>query len=234
MTRPVKRPYRSPLRDETAKHTRARIREAAARLFVAQGFVATTMRQVASAAGVAERTVYAAFPSKAELFGEVLGVAIVGDDLPVPAADRPAFRAALAERDGRRALTLAVDYSTALFERAGPLIMITVEAAGADPTMRQIADDGAHATAANFATLASALADHGALRPGLDPEQAADVLFTLMSPHVHHLLRHERGWTAARYRNWLLHILTWELLPGPDADDAGQPPEHPSGSPRHP
>src|SRR5207248_1973481 len=81
-----------------------------------------------------------------------------------------------------------------LFERAGPLIMVTVEAAGVDPIMRRIADEGARATAANFAALARALADHGALRPGLEPDQAADVLFALASPHVHHLLRHERGW----------------------------------------
>src|SRR5947199_310169 len=82
---------------------------------------------------VAERTVYAAFHGKADLFGEVLGIAIVGDDLPVPARDRPEFRAALAERDGRRALTRAVGHAADLFERAGPLIMVTVEAAGVDP-----------------------------------------------------------------------------------------------------
>ncbi|HEX5406405.1 MAG TPA: helix-turn-helix domain-containing protein [Pseudonocardiaceae bacterium] len=59
MADPVKRAYRSPARAAT----RARIREAATRLFVAQGYVATTLRQVAAAAGVGERTLYDAFPS---------------------------------------------------------------------------------------------------------------------------------------------------------------------------
>src|SRR6266498_5602066 len=156
MSRPVKRSYRSALREEAARHTRVRIRESAARLFVEQGFVATTMKQVATAAGVAERTVYAAFPSKADLFNEALGVATVGDDLPVPVADRAEFRAAFDERDGRRALTLVVDYGTALLERAGPLIITSIESAGADPDMRRIADQGAHATAVNLGAFARA------------------------------------------------------------------------------
>jgi AcrR family transcriptional regulator len=215
MSRPVKRPYRSSLREEAARHTRVRIRESAARLFVEQGFVATTMKQVAAAAGVAERTVYAAFPSKADLFNEVLGVATVGDDLPVPVADRPEFRAALAERDGYRALALVVDYGTALLERAGPLIMTTIGSAGADPDMRRIADEGVAATAANLGAFARALADRSSLRPGLDVRQATDVLLALSSPHVHQLLRHDRGWTVELYRDWLLDTLARTLLPDP-------------------
>src|SRR6266496_2747645 len=213
MSRHVKRPYRSSLREETAELTRARIRESAARLFVEQGFVATTVKQVAAAAGVAERTVYAAFPSKADLFNEVLGVATVGDDRPVPVAERAEFRAAFGERDGHRALQLIVDYGTALLERAGPLIITSIESAGADPDMRRIADEGAHATAVNLGAFVRALADHGALRPGLDAQQAADVLLVLSSPHVHHLLRRDRGWSVERYRDWLLDTLTSTLLP---------------------
>jgi hypothetical protein len=128
-------------------------------------------------------------------------VATVGDDLPVPVADRPEFRAALAGRDGRRTLALMVDYGTALLERAGPLIITTIESAGADPDMRRIADEGARATVANLGAFVHALADHGALRPGLDTQRATDVLVVLSSPHVHHLFRHERGWTAERYRD---------------------------------
>ncbi|HEX4396654.1 MAG TPA: helix-turn-helix domain-containing protein [Trebonia sp.] len=48
-------------------------------LFVEHGYVATTIRDVARAAGVGERTVYGIFPSKADLFRHVLDVAIAGD-----------------------------------------------------------------------------------------------------------------------------------------------------------
>lgn len=208
----VKRTYQSPLRQEAARATRARVRTAAAELFVSQGYAATTMRQVAAAAGVAERTVYAAFASKAELFGEVVGVTLTGDELPIAVADRPEFRQALTEQDPHRALELMVDYGTALLERAGPLIMAGIRSSGADADMRRFDADGAQATAANARSIAQALAGLDALRPGTNVRQAADVLFVLGSPHVHHLLRQYCGWSAEQYRDWLLDTLTRTLL----------------------
>ncbi len=91
--------------------------------------------------------------------------------------------------------------------------MAGLESAGADPDMRRIADEGARATAENLGELARALAEHGALRPGVDAEEATDVLFVLSSPHVHDLLRHQRGWSAEHYRAWLLDTLARALLP---------------------
>jgi AcrR family transcriptional regulator len=206
----VKRPYRSALRDQSAQVTRQRVRAAAAELFVEQGFVATTMKQVADRAGVAERTVYTAFPTKAQLFLEVVGVATVGDDRPVPVAEREEVRAALAEPDGRRALELVVDYSVAIHERAADLIMAGELSSGADPDMRRFSEEGAAAMASDVGLFARALAERGTLVPG--------VLFTLLSPHVHHLLRRLRGWTLEQYRDWVLETLVTQLLISPDAD----------------
>ena len=86
---PSARRYHAPQRAQAAAQTRARIRAAASALFVKQGYVATTIRDIARAAGVGERTVYAAFPSKADLFQHVLDVATVGDEQPVAVASRP-------------------------------------------------------------------------------------------------------------------------------------------------
>src|SRR5580704_12931557 len=76
---PDKRRYRSPTRTAAALETRRRIREAAEKLFLRDGYVPTTMTAVASAAGVAERTVYLVFPTKAALLNEVI-VAAVRDE----------------------------------------------------------------------------------------------------------------------------------------------------------
>ena len=67
------------------------------------------MREIAEEAKVSERTVYAVFPTKVALLNEAIGVAIVGDDRPVRVAERDDFRAAVNERDGRRALELFVN-----------------------------------------------------------------------------------------------------------------------------
>ena len=208
------RRYQSAVRDEAARQTRRRIRDAAAALFVEQGFVATTMKQVAAAANVAERTVYLAFPTKAALFEEVVGVAIVGDDLPVPVLEREEVRAALAEHDGRKALASIVAYSVRLLERAGDLLMAGETSAGADADMRRMSEGGAAKMASDMARFAEALAAHGALRPGLDVGRAADILFTVLSPFVHHLLRRRRGVSAEDYGAWLLQTLLDQLLAG--------------------
>lgn len=212
MAGPVKRQYQSTVRAATAAATRTRIREAAASLFVERGYVATTMREIAKAAGVGERTLYDAFPTKAQLFQHTLGVATVGDEAPVRVADRPEILAAQAEADPRAAIARSIAYSAELLERAGDLIMVTVEAAGTDPDMRAAADAGARATHEVHLALTRALAKRGALREGIDAVGAADILFALASPHVHQLLRRHRGWSATRYRTWLAEAVIQQLL----------------------
>jgi AcrR family transcriptional regulator len=214
MSDDVKRPYRSHRRAESAEQTRGMIRAAATHLFVARGVSATTMRQIAAEAGVAERTVYTAFPTKTALFNEVVNIATVGDELPVPVAERAGFTDSFTETDPRRAATLCVTFGTVLLERAGDLIMAAIESSGADADMREFCDRSAAANRANMLTLAQAWSGNGLLRPHLDPDSAADLLHTLASPHVHNLLRRHQGWSADRYRDWLIDTLLATVLNG--------------------
>ncbi len=64
MPKSVKRPYNSTRRQEQAGETRLRILAAAHELFVAQGYGRTTIAEIASTAGVAVETIYAAFRNK--------------------------------------------------------------------------------------------------------------------------------------------------------------------------
>jgi AcrR family transcriptional regulator len=212
MTEPVKRHYRSPQRSAAAAATRARIRQAAAQSFVERGYVATTMRQVAASAGVGERTLYDAFPTKAELFAHTLGVATVGDEQPVAVADRPEVRSAQQEPDPKAAIARYVADLVALLDRAGDLTRVSDEAAGTDPDMRAAASAGAEATHQWWLALTRPLQQRGALREGLDATAAADISYALGSPHMHQLLRRHRGWSPRRYRSWLEHVLIQELL----------------------
>ncbi len=207
----VKRPYRSTRRAAAAATTRAAIRQAAAAFFLERGFAATSLREVAARAGVGERTVYDAFPTKAAVFDEIVGVAIVGDESDVAVVDRLEFQAALAEIDPRRAVALYGCYVVEILERAGLLIMVAVESAGADTAMRRFSDQGAAATKANAATFVASLADHGLL--ACDPDEATGTVFALSSPQVHQLLREHCGWSARRYHRWLEASLARLVLP---------------------
>ena len=90
MSQPAKR-YTSEIRDEQARRTRRAIVTAAHDLFLAQGYAATTIDAVAQAAHVSRRTVFNSVGGKATLLRLALDWAIVGDDEPVPLAERPAI-----------------------------------------------------------------------------------------------------------------------------------------------
>ncbi len=210
MARVVKRNYRSPTRAAGAAATRAAIRAAASELFLEAGYAATTMKAVAARAGVGERTLYDSFASKTALFEHVVGVAIAGDEDPVPVAERPEFHEALTESDPHRAVALYAGYATALLERAGPLITVAIESAGADPALRRFSDEGAAATRANTTTFVQALADRGMTRG--DTDDLAMAAYALTTPLVHRNLRRDLGWSANRYRRWLEAGLGRQLL----------------------
>jgi AcrR family transcriptional regulator len=212
MTESVKRKYQSRARATAAAATRAEIRAAASRLFVEKGYATTTMREIAEEAKVSERTVYLVFPTKVALLNEAIRVAIVGDDRPVPVAERDDFRAAVNERDGTRALELFVNGASEVFERAGALMIAGYEAAGADAELRQAAKAGEQARAVDFAAIVNALAAHGALRDDVRLEQATDVLLALVSPQVHQMWRHHRGRSPGEYRNLILNALERAIL----------------------
>ncbi len=209
---PVKRPYRSPLREQAARRTRTQIRDAASRLFVQQGYALTTMRQIADSAEVSERTAYLAFPSKLDLFMEVTGVALAGDDQPIPIAERPEIQEVLSERDGKKTLRLLVSTLTNMNERSGALVMAAHESAGADEALREAVIQGDRAMARDLALIAQALHTHGALHPDLSVDQATDILLLLVSPPAHQVLRRDRKRSVARYRSTVLKALERALL----------------------
>src|SRR5690348_13718021 len=99
MGEPVKRRYDNSRRQAQVRATRLKVIEAANRLFTEHGYPATTIEQVADAADVPPPTLYRLFGSKRALLAAVLDTAFGGDDQPVAFGDRPAVRAARAERD---------------------------------------------------------------------------------------------------------------------------------------
>ena len=118
-------------RAQQARATRRRIIDQAAKLFIEQGYAATTLDQISTAAGVAVQTVYFHFRNKATVLKEVVDVAAVGDDEPVPVMDRPWVRRVRKEPDGRRALAIYLRNARAIFERIAPIMKTVRDAAAA-------------------------------------------------------------------------------------------------------
>lgn len=207
--RTVNRRHRQGIRARRTAATRAAIRRAATAAFLAHGYGATTMRQVAIAADIGERTLYDAFGTKEALFQHVADVAIGGDEQPLTVSERPEFTAALAQRDPRQAVTLFAAHSAAVLERAGPIIMVAVESAGAEPAMRTFADQGAVATRAVAADFVRHLAS---IHPIADRDRAVPTVLAIVSPHVHQILRGHGRMGPEDYRDWLDTTLDSTLL----------------------
>ena len=208
-----RRRYESTLRQEQARHTRARILDAAQKLFSERGYANTSMDAIAKSAGVATDTVYATFQSKAGLLHRLLDVRVGGDDEPVELLERAGPQAVKREPSQRRQLEAFASDVTSIQERVRPVDDIMRGAAAVDSEIASFRTRMHESRLDNMRQFASWVASKGPLRDGMSVDDAATIVWTLASPEVHRLLRAERGWTAERYRNWLATTLTRTLLP---------------------
>ena len=207
------RAYESPLRREQARATERRILEATYRLLVGQGYGATTMSAVAREAGVSTPTVYKVVGSKPALVKRVYDVTLVGDDEPVPFAERPEVRAAYAEEDPRRFLVAYAGLGRMLMERLGALLAALVAGArSGEPELVEFVATVNGERLVGATMVAQRLDDLGALRPDLDVERARDLVWTLNSIEVWELLVGQRGWSPAEWEAWLARALADAVL----------------------
>ena len=107
------RRYHSPHRKEQAEATRKEILDAAERLFVEYGYVATSMAAIAKEAGVALKTVYLAFETKSGLLRALWHRNLRGGREVVPVGEQSWFTEVLEEPDAAKALRLNARNSTA-------------------------------------------------------------------------------------------------------------------------
>src|SRR5262245_22201978 len=135
----ARRTYTSALRDEQARHTRRRIVDAARGRFLADGYTATTIDQIAADGGVSVQTVYNAVGNKAANPAAVYDTTPAGDDSAVAIPDRPSFQAMLAAPDARRCLARYAALSRELAERVAPLLAVLVAEAG-NPDLRALVE----------------------------------------------------------------------------------------------
>lgn len=210
----VKRPYRSTLRRQQAQSTRLSIIEAAARLFIAQGYVATSMDEIATAAGVGRATVFASVGGKAAILKAAYDIAIVGDDEPIPLPQRSWAIAVRNEPDPGRMIDGYAAMIAEISGRVAPIYEAMRGAAAADSEARALWDAMRSERRGGAAGFVGFVVARDALRRGVDPKMAGDVVWALIDPGLYHLLVVEMGWTTAQFQAWLAQTLKGQLLQG--------------------
>lgn len=215
---PASRPYHSPRRAAQARETRLDILQAARKLFVANGYVATTMIDVAGAAGVAKKTVTTSFPTKRDLLMGVWDFALKGEDSQVPVAMSESYKQILEEPDPRRKLALVAANTRQVRERAGDVMAALAAAADADTEIGEQSRRMRGEFHANQGGIIESLAALGALRPELSVTEATDLLVALNNGNLFQTLVRQCGWSPDRFEEWHVATLQHHLL------SAGPPP----------
>lgn len=199
----VKRKYRSALRDAQARATRRAIVDAAIALFAERGYAATSIDSIAEAAGVSRATVFNAVGGKATLLRAAYDTALVGDDEPVPLPQRPWAKPVRLATTQRELLQRYADMLVLVASRCARIYEVLRAAADVDEDARRHWEQVVSERRQGCATIVSMLSDHGPLRPDVDPEEAADVLWVLVDPGLYAQLVLERGWLPDRFRDWI-------------------------------
>ena len=213
MSDPVKGNIRSGAggRGLQARATRRRIVDAGAALFIANGYAATTLEQIADRAGVAVQTVYFHFGNKRSVLKQAVDIAAVGDDEPVALLERPWLEQARTETDPEQVIALWVGASREIMTRIAPIMRVVRDAAGADPDMATQWQANEQQRITVFGVLARMLADRGGLKPALSVGEATDIIFALLGIELY-LVFAGRGWTPARWEQWTVATLTATLM----------------------
>ena len=205
------RTYTSPVRDEQAARTRARILDAAARLFLDRGYGRTTMKDVADEAGVARDTVHAAFGSKPRLLTALIDARLVPDGSVANVTQRPDAQAIRAEVDQHKQIELFAEFIAGMSTGLRPVFEVLRTASAVEPEMADVLREMDRFRLRNMQVYAKWFAARGPLR--VSTRRAGEIIWALASPDVARMLCDELGWSQSQHARWLADTLTRTLLP---------------------
>jgi AcrR family transcriptional regulator len=207
MTKPVKPPG---LRAARVLENEERIVRAARELFVRDGYQATTLTAVADAAGVAHRTVYVRFGTKAALLHRMIGMALTSDLAPADVVSRQWYRTATTAPALEDRIAAFADGSARLMASAADVIAVAQQAVAGEPLLAAAAQEGRAATRDAVRTFWARARDDGLLPAGCDLTWLADTTSVLAHAETYLLMRQTLEMTPERYQNWL--ATTWHRM----------------------
>lgn len=192
-----------PLRQAQVAQTEERIVAAATELFLAHGYVATTLEAVARRAQVGARTVYLRFGTKAALFKRVVDVAIVGDAEPVDVLGRGWMQAAMTAPTAAERIAAMAAAGRQIMQRTGALFAVAQQAAAVEPLIAEFWQQGREQTRHAHAVVLSRADSDGLLDPRVDLDWLIETSTIVGSAETYLLITRLTGWDLDSYQNWL-------------------------------
>jgi AcrR family transcriptional regulator len=207
---PVKvRRYDATNRRALAGSRREAILSAARDLMLRDGYAATTVDSVATAAGVSAETIYKAFGGKPGIVRALYHQALRGTGA-VPAEQRSdQLRGNVS---GHELVAGWAQLAREVAPRVAPLAVLLRDASGSTPRARGLLDEMEHARLLRMRQNARALMSTGDVRPELRVREVTDILLAVSSPEMFELLVNRRGWSGKRFARFQREAMVSALL----------------------
>lgn len=184
---------------------------AARDLFTAQGYADTSVADVARTARVSVDTVYASVGRKPQLLLAVHDMILASADEPLPAVERDYVRRIQEATTVEDKIRRYADALAELLPRTVPLDLALREAGTSDRECRELRESISRRRRANMRLFAADLRSTGQVRPDLDDDQVADVVWSMNSAEFFQLLA-DAGYRPHQYADLVADIWGRMLL----------------------
>lgn len=201
-----KRIYNSENRDAQAAKTRARILDAAKKLFLTEGFDCVTISKLANTAKVSMPTVYSLFKSKRGVLQSLIDDALPPHKFSALVSD---FEQ---EKSPKKRLFLTAKIARQIYDAERELTDILRSASIMGPEFRELEQEREQRRYDRQGNGLRKLFDEGALIQGLTLSKARDIQWTLTGRDIYRMYVIELGWTPDEYEAWLGELLVKQLL----------------------
>ena len=199
------------LRDRQAETAKKLILSAALEAFLGDGYVGTTMEDIAEKAGVARRTVYNQFSSKAGLLIAVINDRVDAYEERSIEADHDAVRAL---DDAEQMIDAFIRSHVGVAARSLPILKVTFEAALIDGEVAKAYEQNEEYRYQAQQVLVDALANRGLLRTDVPISYLKRGFWLLAGPQTL-ITATESGWHIETYAIWLKDTVTGLLISRP-------------------
>ncbi|QNS08221.1 hypothetical protein [Streptomyces xanthii] len=110
------------------------------------------------------------------------------------------------------ALVTLVAGTRRTLERVAAINDMVRAAAATNPEIRELWPDQADPRYTVIATAAKSLTEKPGARPTIPVEEAADILYGILSPELFLVLTRDRAWPPAKWEQWACDTLSSQLL----------------------
>lgn len=196
------------LRERQADTARKLILSAALEAFLEDGYVGTTMDAIAGRAGVARRTLYNQFGSKAALLIAVINDRAVGAEERSIDADHDSV---LASDTAEEMIDKFISAHIGVAARSLPILKVTFEAAVVDGEVAKAYDKNEEHRYEAQQVLVQALHHRGLLRSDVPLSYLKRGFWLLAGPQML-ISAVDAGWDIDTYANWLKDTVTGLLI----------------------